>query len=110
MIHVQGRRIETFTLGKVACITSTGEKDRKALQAQYACCVTLQCRPHWEVLIHGQGSSRPTAQQAAAMLFAVSNECVMCLCFAAHDIRDTSFHYPSVGKSALFHCKGKWLL
>lgn len=87
MIHVQGRRIETFTLKERVdgCHQQAQEKKDRSPTSPVRMLCPLQCRPHWKS-DHGQGSSRPAPQQACGnVLFAVSNECVMCLCFAAHD-------------------------
>lgn len=62
--------------------TSTGGKRPEPYKPVHMLC-PLQCRPHWKS-DRGQGGSRPAPQQWCGNV-AVSNKCVMCLCFAAHD-------------------------
>lgn len=85
MIHVQGRRVETFTVKERVdgCHQQAQEEKGRSPTSQYTWLCPLQCRPHWKS-DRGQGGSRPAPQQWCGNV-AVSNKCVMCLCFAAHD-------------------------
>lgn len=85
MIHVQGRRIETFTLKERVdgCHQQAQEKKTEALQAQYACCVRCSAGLTGSLIMDREAVDLHHSRHVAtcSLLWVMS---VSCVCVLQH--------------------------
>ena len=108
MIHVQGRRVETFTLKeRVDGYHQQAQEEKgRSPTSQYTCCVRCSAGLTGSLTVDREAVDLHHSSGVATLLWVIS---VSCVCVLQHMTSEYFVSLPFCGKVCLFHCKGKWL-